>query len=219
MPSAPVATPVAGPVQTIVGSVFEEVAAPVPSELPGIDHFDSLFGNTVNRTPEDAAVRDDAAPTPEAELPEPVVEAVAESAAFPAMQSSGDHDGHTVARPVMAPGARPPASAQLLLSNGRVVLVDAVLLIGRAPEDTGHPGEIVRLIEVPGRHRDLSRTHLEVRPTPTGLSVRDLSANGTSVVLPGQQSRRLPPQLEMPLPIGAVIELGDDFTIRVEHAG
>jgi pSer/pThr/pTyr-binding forkhead associated (FHA) protein len=118
----------------------------------------------------------------------------------------------------------PPTSAvaRLEFAHGERVDVDRVIIIGRAPEAGRFShAEQPRLVPVPSPHQEISSTHIEVRPG-TGADhgaavVTDLgSTNGTVVVQPGQGPEELRPGVPMRLVPGALIDLGDGMTIRVE---
>jgi len=111
--------------------------------------------------------------------------------------------------------------AKLMISDGQQVLVDRVILIGRAPEarrftDTEQP----HLVAVPSRLHEISSTHIEVRPG-TGADqgtavVTDMgSTNGTVLVQPGLGPEDLKPGIAVQLVPGAIINLGDGVTIQV----
>lgn len=113
------------------------------------------------------------------------------------------------------------AVAKLLISDGQEVLVDRVVLLGRAPEARRYDAdEEPRLITVPSRQHEISSTHIEVRPGTGGdegsAVVTDMgSTNGTVLVQPGKGPEDLKPGIAVPLASGAVINLGDGITIQV----
>ena len=111
--------------------------------------------------------------------------------------------------------------AKLLVSDGQTVVVDKVVLIGRAPEARRFTStEQPQLITVPSRLHEISSTHVEVRPG-TGADqgtavVTDMgSTNGTVLVQPGIGPEDLKPGIAVPLVPGAIINLGDGITIQV----
>ncbi|WP_370289760.1 hypothetical protein [Nocardioides sp.] len=153
-----------------------------------------------------------------------------------------DHDGHTSAgsRPAsvsatgpaaaetVAPGAGapsgPPAGppvARLQISDGQSVVVDRVVIIGRAPEARRFsPSEQPLLVSVPSRLHEISSTHVEVRPGAGAdhgsAVVTDMgSTNGTVLTQPGLPAETLKPGVAVQLIPGAVINLGDGITIQV----
>lgn len=113
--------------------------------------------------------------------------------------------------------------ARLVFSTGEEVEVDGPVVVGRNP-DTGRAtgaGE-PRAVAVPSRSREISATHLEVRPgegIDLGAAVvTDLaSTNGTLLVQPGLPPEDLRPGVATALVPGAVIDLGDGVTISVSH--
>ncbi|HWJ83762.1 MAG TPA: hypothetical protein VNS55_16105 [Nocardioides sp.] len=145
-----------------------------------------------------------------------------------------DHDGLTNAgadqgQPPPPPGipGQPPAPpvtqpvARLMISDGQDVVVDRVVLIGRAPEARRFTStEQPLLVTVPSRLHEISSTHVEVRPG-TGADhgtavVTDMgSTNGTVLVQPGLGPEDLKPGIAVQLIPGAIINLGDGITIQV----
>jgi len=113
------------------------------------------------------------------------------------------------------------AVAKLMISDGQQVLVDRVILIGRAPEARRFTStEQPHLVTVPSRLHEISSTHIEVRPG-TGADqgsavVTDMgSTNGTVLVQPGLGPEDLKPGIAVQLAPGAIINLGDGITIQV----
>ncbi len=111
-----------------------------------------------------------------------------------------------------------------MISDGQQVLVDRVILIGRAPEARRFTStEQPHLVTVPSRLHEISSTHVEVRPG-TGADqgnavVTDMgSTNGTVLVQPGMGPEDLKPGIAVQLVPGAIINLGDGITIQVTRA-
>ncbi len=151
---------------------------------------------------------------------------------------AGDHDGSTRsgtpsgdydrAQPGI-PGQQHPPSvvsrpvARLLVSNGDVVEVDRVVLVGRAPEGRRLSlSEQPALVTVASPLQEISSTHLEVRPGSGAdhgsAVVTDLgSTNGTVLVQPGLPPESMQPGNAVQLIPGAVIDLGDGVTIQVTN--
>ncbi|WP_203338532.1 FHA domain-containing protein [Nocardioides limicola] len=181
-----------------------------------------------------------APPTPSPPTPSPAAtEPQPEPAPEPAPDAEEDleHDGMTRAGlPVAAefprthPGlpGQPPVPevtarpvAKLVISNGDLIDVDRVVIIGRAPEARRFTAtEQPLLVAVPSPHQEISSTHLEVRPgsgADLGAAiVTDLgSTNGTVLVQPGLPPEDLRPGIAVQLIPGAVLDLGDSVTIQI----
>jgi pSer/pThr/pTyr-binding forkhead associated (FHA) protein len=133
-------------------------------------------------------------------------------------------DEQAVSRPS---GYTPPPSgsvARLVLSDGQVVDVDRVVIVGRAPRARRPGDEHALLVTVPSPQQEISSTHVEFRPG-TGADqgspvVTDLgSTNGTVVVQPGLRPEDLHPGVAVQLNPGAVVDLGEGLTIQVAPAG
>ncbi len=132
-----------------------------------------------------------------------------------------------------SPAAAPSAAgrrgrARLLLSPGREVEVEGIVLLGRDPEARpgGGPGRgpgEPRLVQVTSPQQEISATHLEVRPAAAGdegvAVVTDLgSTNGTILMWPTSRSESLQPWVPVAVPAGAVLDLGDGVTVEVAGA-
>lgn len=165
---------------------------------------------------------------------EPVTGAVPTTGGYPPPPppADPDHDGLTVAGSHSAPPLpgqpsepAPPSGAapvaKLLISDGQTVMVDRVVLIGRAPEARRFSStEQPMLVTVPSRLHEISSTHVEVRPgggADLGTAVvTDMgSTNGTVLVQPGLGPEDLKPGIAVQLIPGAIINLGDGITIQV----
>jgi hypothetical protein len=123
------------------------------------------------------------------------------------------------------PEAEPVAAARLTFSDGQMVDVDQVVLIGRGPDPSRVPDapQPPRVVTVVSPNQEISSTHLEIRPgsgDDQGVAVvTDLgSTNGTVLQRPGLSREDLRPGVPVSLPPGAVIDLGDGVTILVESA-
>jgi pSer/pThr/pTyr-binding forkhead associated (FHA) protein len=123
----------------------------------------------------------------------------------------------------LVPEQPPPAHgpvARLLVSHGETVDVDRPVVLGRAPEPGASDSPDPRLVSLPSPSREISSTHLEIRPgagTDLGYAVvTDLgSTNGTVVVQPGMPPEELLAGVGVRLLPGAVIDLGDGISLEV----
>jgi hypothetical protein len=185
--------------------------------------YDDLWGATVMRSVEDAAVRVD----------EP--EASAEPEAATSAPAGGDHDGHTVTlaqlramregaaapaeppHPPLAP-ARPSAPGRLSLSDGKSVLLDRTVIIGRRPRSTRVAGtDLPHLVPVDSPQQDISRSHVEFRVEGDSIIVTDLhTTNGSLLVRTGAAPTRLHPGEATVVVVGDAIDLGDGVIVTVE---
>ena len=127
-------------------------------------------------------------------------------------------------RPVAAPpqGAprsapRPAAAKQaagtngshtgLLLDTGQSIPVDRTIVLGRAPSPVS-PGDVP--IPVDDQTRSLSRTHVRITPTASGISIVDMnSANGTRARTPNGRTHTLVPGQPLELPLNSQLLLGE----------
>jgi hypothetical protein len=225
--------------ETLVDQVPDVVERPVaqpveqPVEQPvDEDGFDSLFGETIGRSAEDAAIRE----------PEPAAPSLIEVPAFDSAPAGspagralpdlrlGDHDDHTVAgRGIAAhlrdPGAKPVTAPDpvrtpvLVISNGERIGVVGAVAVGRRPSARNAVGAPPRLVTVPSPEGVVSGTHLEFVVEDGHLLVRDVSTNGTLVHRPGVDPQRLPAKQLVVLTGGSRLELGDGVSIEVERGG
>lgn len=140
--------------------------------------------------------------------------------------SPWDEAGLSLVRPGIAGQEPAPAVtsrpvARLVISDGRRIEVDRVVVLGRAPSarrfaEDGEP----LLVRVDSPHQEISATHLEIRPgsgADHGTAVvTDLgSTNGTVVAQPGLEPDELEPGVSVQLIPGAIIDLGDGVTLQV----
>jgi hypothetical protein len=112
----------------------------------------------------------------------------------------------------LRPDERPPASdvdpatADLELSDGRVVTVTRSLLVGRNPGGDDDS----QLIRVDDPGRSVSKTHLQVGLDTAGVWVADRgSTNGTLVTLADGAQIVCGPGQRVRLPAGATVSFGD----------
>nr|WP_246232378.1 FHA domain-containing protein [Nakamurella aerolata] len=110
-----------------------------------------------------------------------------------------------------------PVLADLALSTGQRVAVQAPVVIGRAPAALGNGAQ---LVTVPSPHQDISRSHVEVRAEDWHVVVADLkSTNGTVVRAPDRPDQLLHPGQAIVVEPGWEIDLGDGVTVQVREPG
>ena len=154
----------------------------------------------------------------------PATPAQASSHAAPARPQGTPATPPTRQRPVAAPpqGAprsapRPAAAKQaagtngshtgLLLDTGQSIPVDRTIVLGRAPSPVS-PGDVP--IPVDDQTRSLSRTHVRISPTASGISIVDMnSANGTRARTPNGRTHTLVPGQPLELPLNSQLLLGE----------
>ena len=223
------ATQVAYPDQEVVSSEATVELADTEAADTGMG-YDYLFGETIVRTVEDAAIRSDEAVD---ELPNgspPSGELLVELS----VELAGDHDGKTVigldrearkaarrARAQVSAAHSPVSGPRLYidLSSGDSEELDQPILIGRAPSvNKVSGGNLPRLVTITGPDQDISRNHVQVSVEGGTVVVTDLhSRNGTMIILPGrppQQLRAGEPTAVIP---GTVVDLGAEVTFAVRE--
>ena len=155
----------------------------------------------------------------------PATPAQASSHAAPARPQGTPATPPTRQRPVAAPpqgaprSAPRPASAAkpaagtngphtgLLLDTGQSIPVDRTIVLGRAPSPVS-PGDVP--IPVDDQTRSLSRTHVRISPTASGISIVDMnSANGTRARTPNGRTHTLVPGQPLELPLNSQLLLGE----------
>lgn len=110
------------------------------------------------------------------------------AAAKPAAGTNGSHTG-------------------LLLDTGQSIPVDRTIVLGRAPSPVS-PGDVP--IPVDDQTRSLSRTHVRISPTASGISIVDMnSANGTRARTPNGRTHTLVPGQPLELPLNSQLLLGE----------
>ena len=186
------------------------------------------------------AAPQDAAPRPVRAMPQapgrpitPAVPAQPAAPAAPAQASSRTAPARpqgtpatppTRQRPAAAPPQGAPRSAPrpaaakpaagtngphtgLLLDTGQSIPVDRTIVLGRAPSPVS-PGDVP--IPVDDQTRSLSRTHVRISPTTSGISIVDMnSANGTRARTPNGRTHTLVPGQPLELPLNSQLLLGE----------
>jgi len=193
-----------------------------PSAVPANTGYDYLFGETIARTVEDAAVRSSDG---DGDLDESGVGANNATA--------GDHDGRTavgLSRAERQAARRARAGSSLPLVDGPKLFIDfsagttepldGPLVIGRAPSVSQVSGDkLPRLVTITGSDQDISRNHLQVTVEGGTTVVTDLhSRNGTMIVLPGRAPQQLRAGEPTAVIVGTTVDLGAGvtFTVREE---
>ena len=155
---------------------------------------------------------------------QPAAPAQASSRTTPTRPQSAPATPPTRQRPVAAPpqgaprsaprpaAAKPAAGANgphtgLLLDTGQSIPVDRTIVLGRAPSPVS-PGDVP--IPVDDQTRSLSRTHVRITPTASGISIVDMnSANGTRARTPNGRTHTLVPGQPLELPLNSQLLLGE----------
>jgi hypothetical protein len=220
-PAAPAAPSVSE--ETVVG--VDDVGLP-PAAAEGAEPpatsggYDYLFGDTMYRSVEDAAVRPEE-PAEDGDEPAP------DAAETP---TEGDHDGSTVlassitrTRGGRRPRAKaaPPAapSVVVVLPNGTREPLDQAIVLGRSPSVANVPaGQLPRLVTVSGGDQDISRSHVRFALEGGTVVVTDLhSRNGTTIVLPGGERQKLRGGEPTPIIVGTAVDLGGGIELTIEE--
>ncbi|MBN9141215.1 MAG: FHA domain-containing protein [Micrococcales bacterium] len=200
------------------GGPRDDPAADASAAAEAADGYDYLFGDTMYRSVEDAAVR-------------PVeAEEGAEQAPPSEAEAEGDHDGSTVLassitrtgrqrRPRGEAAAPAAPSVVVVLPSGTREPLDEPLLLGRSPSVSGvSAGQLPRLVTITGGDQDISRSHLRVALEGGTVVVTDLhSRNGTTVVMPSGESQKLRGGEPTPVIVGTRIDLGGGVELSVEE--
>lgn len=208
-PEAPAAPPAAGtPVLPAPSLPYVPPAPPAPV-LPGPASADDHDGLTI-LSGELASIRQ--------HLPSWAVSQTGDWPSGPVVPTPAPAPGVSGALPVTAVPATSLPVPRLALSTGAVVPVDAVVLIGRAPQaDRAPDGSEARLVTVPSPEQDISRTHAEVRLEAGRVLVTDLySTNGITVAAGTLPPRRVTAGEPVAVGEGDVVDLGDGVTFTVE---
>lgn len=252
-PPLPPARPIAEPASE---QTISDIPAAEPANAPAIEPapepdadpaggYDHLFGATVMRGVEQAAVR----PEAEADDEEPVAKADVGPSDTDRDDTDpddtdpddddpdddeldgdlpGDHDGHTVMsgdiqrmrasrRRVVAEPAAVAPRLYLLLPSGVREPLSQPIRVGRAPSVSKISGGLVpKLVSLGGADQDVSRNHVHFTVEGDTVVVTDLhSRNGTLVVLPGKPAQKLRQGEPTAVIVGTVIDLGSGITLTV----
>jgi len=210
----------------------------------GDSAYDHLFGATMMRSVEEAAVRaedkpDDAPSDRAAERPAVDVPAFVTGVGVPvtpSIQDDGDHDGMTVfsgdisgfreSRSTTPPATEPDATPQPTTQRPRFVLqitggatepLNDLVLVGRAPSVSKvSGGRVPRLVTVGGADQDISRNHVQFEVEGDTVVVTDLhSRNGTMIVLPGKAPQKLRQGEPTSVIVGTLVDFGGGVTMTV----
>ncbi|WP_104166802.1 FHA domain-containing protein [Cryobacterium sp. N22] len=247
-PAAPKTAPAPLPLHTIAEpaseqtisdiAVAEPAAEPAAESAPEPDAdpaggYDHLFGATVMRGVEQAAVRPDAeAEDDESAAPAGAARDTADADPVDTESDSdvpGDHDGHTVmsgdiqkmrdSRRRVAAEPAPAAAPRLylLLPSGVREPLSQPIRVGRAPSVSKVSGGLVpKLVSLGGADQDVSRNHVHFTVEGDTVVVTDLhSRNGTLVVLPGKPAQKLRQGEPTAVIVGTVVDLGSGITLTV----
>lgn len=230
-------------VDAAAGAAWSEALAEVPVGAPAaaIDErtmaepqddqlgYDQLFGATVVRSVEDAAVRP-AAASDEADALRSAVDESGDRDSADDDSNDGDHDGLTVfsdqlgdvrgrvrPHPSEIAAADTPASFWIRMPDGNREPLVGEVLVGRAPTTRVGDGPVPRLVTLPG-DPDISRTHVKFALEGDTVVVTDLhSRNGTTVVLPGKPPQLLRTGESATVIADTVVDLGGGTAMTVEQ--
>lgn len=204
-------------------------ADPAEADATGYDH---LFGATMMRSVEDAAVR----PAEEAEPPRiDLPRFITDSAPARPSAEAGDHDGLTIMSgsldglrandrahdsahdDAQQPPAAPSPRFFVDLADGRREYLEPPIVVGRAPvASTTVRGPAPRPVTVDSAERDISRSHTTIAVEGDTVVVTDLhSRNGTMIVLPGKPPQKLRSGEPTAVIAGTVVDLGSGVTLTV----
>jgi len=137
----------------------------------------------------------------------PVTSPTRRAPAAPPVQAGNPSAPRPTPTEPTAPAPVGAAYAGLLLDTGQSIPVDRTIVLGRAPSPVS-PGDYP--IPVDDQTRSLSRTHVRVSPTATGITIIDMnSANGTRARTPNGRTHTLVPGQPLELPINSQLLLGE----------
>jgi uncharacterized RDD family membrane protein YckC len=133
----------------------------------------------------------------------------------PPSRSRPEDPGATETRPISTqpPDAQAPEDLNwhVVLDDGRRVVVDHLVLLGRNPQPD--PGEEdAELIKIADETRTVSKLHVALGVDPAGLYVVDRgSTNGSTVTTPGGATRRCVPGETVYVSPGSIVSMGDHW--------
>jgi hypothetical protein len=210
-------------------TVAPAVAAASDDPLDATTGYDHLWGATVVRSVEEAAVR-------ETDEDDDASASSAIDAGSAPATDLGDHDGATISvaqaralRGSTDPGhdstptplapPRSPAPGRIRLSTGQELLLDRTVVIGRRPRSTRVAGtDLPHLVAVDSPQQDISRSHLELRAEGDAILATDLhTTNGTTLLRPGADPVRLHPGEQTVVVAGDLLDLGDGIVVTIEE--
>lgn len=153
---------------------------------------------------------------PAPDLDDTIVGAPITEAPVAAPVATSPHDTAPMPDTVVAE-PRTPHYGFRVGENGRTVLLDVAVYIGRAP---GSPriqnGVLPRLVKVPSPRGEVSSTHLEIRQLANSIIVTDLrSTNGSTVSVPGSVPRSLRQGEAMVVTPGTLVDIGDGNVVEI----
>ncbi|MFD1721668.1 FHA domain-containing protein [Amnibacterium endophyticum] len=119
--------------------------------------------------------------------------------------------------PATAPTPETAQAAAFRVGDREPERVDSPVYVGRQPRSPRVTGPMLpRLVRVDSPSREVSATHIELRPTDQGLVLTDLeSTNGTVVRQPGSGVRRLESGESLHVVPGTLIDIGDGNVIEI----
>ncbi|WP_407319015.1 FHA domain-containing protein [Isoptericola halotolerans] len=130
-------------------------------------------------------------------------------------------DPHLVPRPLLGRilvSSGTATGGTVDVEGGQAVELDRDVVVGRRPRtSTTSADRIPRLVTVTSPQHDISRSHVEVTLEEWHVLVEDLATtNGTMLLRPGQEPRRLHPNQKEIVADGDVVELGDGVALTFE---
>ncbi|WIB76411.1 FHA domain-containing protein [Curtobacterium sp. MCPF17_002] len=192
----------AGPWAAATGTVTASLRTGREPLDPAAPALGTAFGAAAS-----AGVRPGSAP-----LPGGAVEAGLDAtrrAGFGSTPAAGPDSGFGSVPPPTAPVADdsvPVDAVVLRFDSGVLHWFRGTCVIGRNPE--AEPG--VATVAVPDLSRTLSKTHVALVQVDGAVVLRDLgSTNGTSVIRPDASFEDLVPGVDLPVPAGSTVRIGD----------